>query len=274
MVKRILRNPQAVLGILLIVIVLAAAFFAPLIAPNDPEAVSMANKYAAPSEEYPLGADQLGRCELSRLLYGARYSLMISVPVLIIIALIGLALGTLSACSGMIFDRIMTVVCDIFISFPSLIIAAAVIGILGTGIQNIAIAVIVSMWAWFTRVVRSYAVVEMGKDYMIAARISGCSRFRLIVRHLIPNILPQFFVYFSTGIASSILMVSGFAFLGLGFPAGVPEWGAMLNDARSSLYSHPELLIYPGIFILITAAGFNLFGEALRDELMPEEEEV
>jgi peptide/nickel transport system permease protein len=158
------------------------------------------------------------------------------------------------------------------VSFPALIIAVAVIGILGNGLQNIAIAVIVSMWAWFARTVRAYALVEMGKDYILAARISGCGTAKLIVKHLIPSILPQFFVYLSTCVASSIPMVSSFAFLGLGLPVGVAEWGAMLNDARTNLYSHPEFPIYPGLCILITAAGFNLFGEALRDVLLPEEE--
>ncbi len=272
MLKKILKNPQALFGLTLIIIMLLVALLAPMLAPHNPERIDTAKKFLAPSMEYPLGADQLGRCELSRLLYGARYSLAISLPILCVLAMVGLALGTLSACAGERLDRILTIICDTFISFPSLIIAVAVIGVLGNGLQNIAIAVVVSMWAWFTRVVRSYAMVEMGKDYILAARISGCGTPKLIVKHLIPNIMPQFFVYLSTGVASSILMVSSFAFLGLGLPAGVAEWGAMLNDARSNLYSHPEFLIYPGLFILITAAGFNLLGEALRDMLLPEEE--
>ena len=131
-----------------------------------------------------------------------------------------------------------------------------------------------SATAWFVRIVRSYSVQEMGKDYILAARISGCNTGKLVFRHLIPNILPQFLVYVSTGVASSIIMVSSFAFLGLGLPSGTPEWGAMLNDARTALYSHPELLIYPGLCIFVTAAGFNLFGEALRDILMPEEDSL
>lgn len=272
--RKIIKSPQAVIGIVIVLAAITMAVFAPLVAPNDPELVNMTSKYAPPSAEYPLGADQLGRCEFSRLVYGARYSLAISLPVLLITAFIGIAVGTFSACADPKIDRVIMVICDIFISFPVLIIAVAVIGILGNGLENIAVAVIVSMWAWFTRVIRSYAAVEMAKDYILAARISGCGTFRLIIRHLIPNIMPQFFVFFSTGVASSILMVSSFSFLGLGLPAGVAEWGAMLNEARASLYSHPELLIYPGIFILITAAGFNLFGEALRDILLPEEEKL
>ena len=133
---------------------------------------------------------------------------------------------------------------------------------------------LIRIMRWFVRVVRSYSVQEMGKDYILAARISGCNTGKLVFRHLIPNILPQFLVYVSTGVASSIIMVSSFAFLGLGLPSGTPEWGAMLNDARTALYSHPELLIYPGLCIFVTAAGFNLFGEALRDILTPEEDSL
>ena len=167
-------------------------------------------------------------------------------------------------------DRVVTTICDIFIAFPALVIAAAIIGIWGNGLFNIVVAIVIAMWAWFTRVVRAYAVVEMGRDYILASRISGCGTLKIVVRHLIPNIMPQFLVYLSTGVASAILMVSSSLF-GDGIPAGTAEWGAMLSEARSGLYSHPELLIYLGICILITAAGFNLFGEALRDLLEPEE---
>jgi len=271
MTKKILEKPQALAGLLLIAIVLLVAVTAPLFAPNDPNFVDMTKKFMDPTGQYPLGCDSLGRCELSRLLYGARYSIGISMPILLLLAVIGLALGTFSACAGEKVDRVLTMLCDTFISFPSLIIAVAVIGVLGNGFKSITIAIVIAMWAWFTRVVRAYALVEMGKGYILAARISGCGTAKLILKHLIPNILPQFFVYLSTGVASSILMVSAFAFLGLGLPAGTAEWGAMLNDARSCLYSHPELLLYPGVCILLTAAGFNLFGEALRDILMPEE---
>ncbi len=255
------------MGLLLIAAVLMAALFAPYLAPHDPEAVDLGKKFLAPCGEYPLGADELGRCELSRLLYGARYSLGISFPVLLILALLGLFLGTLSACGGEVIDHILTFVCDVFISFPQLVIAIAIIGIMGTGIRSIIIAIVTAMWAWFTRMVRSYAVLEMGKDYILAARMTGCGTLKLIIFHLIPNILPQFIVYLSTGVASSIIMVSGFAFLGLGLPSETAEWGAMLNSARRTIYTHPEMLVYPGICILIAAAGFNLFGEALRDML-------
>lgn len=270
----VLKRPQAIIGLCLIAIVIVIAIAAPAFSPHDPELVNLSQKYAQPDAEYPLGTDQLGRCTLSRLLYGARYSIGISLPVLLILSVIGLIVGTFSACAGEKADHFITILCDVFIAFPSLIIAIAVIGVLGNGLQNIAVSVVIATWAWFVRVVRSYSVQEMGKDYILAARISGCNTGKLVFRHLIPNILPQFLVYVSTGVASSIIMVSSFAFLGLGLPSGTPEWGAMLNDARTALYSHPELLIYPGLCIFVTAAGFNLFGEALRDILTPEEDSL
>ena len=271
MAKKILHNPQAITGLILILLVLLAAVFAPILAPHNPEAVDVVNKHLSPSTNYPLGTDQLGRCEFSRLLYGARYSIGMSLPTIFVLSTIGLLLGSFSACAGKRADRILIMLCDIFIAFPALIIAAAIIGILGNGMQNIVISIVIAMWAWFTRVVRSYAVVEMGRDYILGARISGCGTMKIILRHLIPNIMPQFLVYVSTGVASTILMVSSFSFLGLGLPSGISEWGSMLNDARSNLYSHPILLIYPGLCILITVAGFNLFGEALRDIIGTEE---
>jgi peptide/nickel transport system permease protein len=268
---KILKNPQAMTGLILILLLGMAALCAPLLAPHDPAVLSPNLKYQLPSPEYPLGTDQLGRCELSRLLYGARASLGLALPALLLLGGIGLLIGTVTSCVGGVLDRIVTAVCQIFIAFPTLIIAAAIIGILGNGLQNIVWAVVISMWARFTQLVRTYTLTELGRDYITAAHVSGCGLPGLIFRHILPNILPQFLVYFSTGVASAILTVSSFSFLGLGLPSGTAEWGAMLSEAQRGLYSHPELLIYPGLCILIAAAGFNLFGEALRDILQPEE---
>ena len=229
----------------------AVAILAPVLAPNDPNAVDPLLKYQPASARFPLGTDHLGRCELSRLLYGARASLGLALPILILLGGIGMVLGMMTACLGGLFDQIVTGISQIFIAFPTLIIAVAIIGILGNGLQNIIWAVVI---------------------YITAAKVSGCGMWQIIFHHLIPNILPQFLVYFSTGVASAILTVSSFSFLGLGLPSGTAEWGAMLEEAQTALYSHPELLIYPGICILLAAAGFNLFGEALRDILQPQED--
>ena len=272
MIHKILKNPQAVIGLVIIAAVLLTALIAPLLAPNDPEAVDVMLKFGKASSDYPMGNDALGRCVLSRLLYGARYSMGVSLPILGLLSAIGLFLGTLSVCGGRVMNTVLDFICDIFISLPQLVVGITIIGMLGDGFVNIVIAIIVGMWAWFTRMVRAYAQVEMGKDYILAARISGCGRLKLVFRHLIPNIMPQFIVFITTSIATTILMISTFAFLGLGLPSGTSEWGAMLKDASSCIYNHPEMLVYPGVCILVTAAGFNLFGEALRDILMSGED--
>lgn len=272
MKKKILHNPQALIGLLLIVIVLLMAILAPLLTPHDPMAVDITKKFLEPCNEYPLGTDQLGRCVLSRLLYGARYSLGLALPILVVLAVIGTTLGMLCAWVGGLFDRIMNIVCDIFMAFPPLVIVLTLIGVVGQGAINLILSIILSMWVWFVKVVRSYVLVEKNKEYIIAAKISGCSGTDILLSHILPNIVPLLIVYFSTGIASIILMISGYSFLGLGLGNDIPEWGAMLNSAKQYLYSNPMLIVYPGICILMTAAGFNLLGEALRDILSPEEE--
>ncbi len=208
MLRRILRNPQASIGLVLILLLAVAALFAPLLAPHDPGLIDPTLKYRPPGVEYPLGTDQLGRCEWSRLLYGARASLGLALPALLILGGVGLLLGTLTACVGGPVDRVVTAVSQVFIAFPTLIIAAAIIGILGDGLHNIVWAVVISMWARFTQLVRTYTLTELGRDYITAAQISGCGLGGLIFRHILPNILPQFLVYFSTGVASAILTVS------------------------------------------------------------------
>ena len=266
------RKPQIIIGIILIVIFVLLAVAAPLLAPNDPNATDLALKNAPPSAEYPLGCDQMGRCELSRLIYGARYSLGLSIPVLIILASLSLFIGCYSSYKSGIVDEIMRLICDIFMEFPLIVIAMSLVSAVDNSVASIIIAIGISMTTWFLRMVRSYAKTECGKEYIEAARISGASNFRIVTRHLIPNVLPQFIVYFTTGIATAIMSVSSFAFLGVGLIAGTPEWGAMLNEARNSVYSNPGLIIYPGICLIVCCAGFNLLGEGLRDAIGKEDE--
>ena len=271
MMRRTLRNPQAVIGLVMILIVLCVALLAPQMAPNDPMQVRPVMKFYAPDSDYPLGTDQLGRCTFSRLIYGARYSLFISVPVLLAVAFISLLLGTLSAYAGGWFDRVFAVICDIFMAFPPLVVVLALVGALGQGVMNVMVAAVFSMWVWFARIIRSYVMMEKSKAYVAASVMAGCSGRAVLFKHIIPNIMPNAIVYFSTAAAYMILLISGFSFLGIGIEAGLPEWGAMLSNGKAYLYSHPMLLVYPGLCILFTAAGFNLFGEALRDVISPEE---
>lgn len=262
---------QITAGIILITFFVLVAVCAPMFAPYDPNTTNLAMKNAAPCMEYPFGCDQLGRCELSRLMYGARYSLGLSIPVLFALAAAALFLGCYSCYKGGIFSEIIRLLCDILMAFPILVIAMALVTSFESPTACIITAISISMLAWFLRMVRSYAKIECGKEYIEAARISGASGMRIVFRHLVPNVLPQFVVYFTTGIASVIISISSFAFLGVGLVQGTAEWGAMLNDARGSIYANPNLIIYPGICLVICCAGFNLLGEGLRDAIGKED---
>lgn len=179
------RKPQIIIGIILIVIFVLLAVAAPLLAPNDPNATDLALKNAPPSAEYPLGCDQMGRCELSRLIYGARYSLGLSIPVLIILASLSLFIGCYSSYKSGIVDEIMRLICDIFMAFPLIVIAMSLVSAVDNSVASIIIAIGISMTTWFLRMVRSYAKTECGKEYIEAARISGASNFRIVTRHLL-----------------------------------------------------------------------------------------
>jgi peptide/nickel transport system permease protein len=270
MFKTLMKNPQAAVGLSLIALFLIAALFAPVLAPNEPDKIDILSKYLPPGGDFPLGTDGLGRCVLSRLLYGARSSMLLALPSLAVVGVCGTVLGTSAAYLGGAAERVFIVVCDVFMAFPPLVIAISLVGALGAGILNIVAAVFFSSWVWFAKLVRTWALIEKGKDYITASRIAGCSRAGIIFRHLIPNILPRCAVFLSTSVSAVVIMVSGFAFLGLGFPAGTAEWGAMLSEAQANFHTHPELLLYPGLCMLLASVGFNLFGEALRDVVTPE----
>ena len=271
MVKEVLKNKQAMIGLIMIFIVICIAIFAPFMVNNNPEEINPTYRLTKPNKEYPLGTDQLGRCIFSRLIYGARYSLGISIPILLTLIIISMFIGTISAYIGGRFDRFFSIIFDIFMAFPPLLVVLSLVGSLGQGILNVMIAIVFSTWVWFAKIVRSYVLLEKKKAYITASKIAGCSDSKIIMKHIIPNIFPALIVYFSTGVARAILTISGFSFLGLGIGVEIAEWGAMLSSGKVYLYSHPSLIIYPGMCILFTAAGFNLFGEALRDILSPQE---
>ena len=265
MIVKIIKNKQALIGLIIIVIIINIAIFAPIIATNDPMNIDIMNKFHDSSINYPLGTDQLGRCVYSRLIYGARYSIGIAVPILSVIAVISIIVGTGITYIGGIADRIFVGVCDVLMAFPPLVILFALVGTLGQGVVNLIFSMILSMLAWYAKIVRSYVLIEKNKDYITAAKLSGATEVRIIVKYIIPNILPFLIVFFSTGIGSMILMISGFSFLGVGVEVGVPEWGSMLSGAKQYIYTRPYMIVYPGMCIVFTVAGFNLFGEALRD---------
>ena len=271
MIRKIMHRPQAVLGLAMMLLVFLVMLLAPVFAPNDPMQLNVAHSFAPPDAQYPLGTDELGRCILSRLIYGARASLSIALPTLLLLAVISTVVATLCAYIGGALDRLFEVVSNIFMAFPPFLVAITLVGLFESKAASIVLSIVIAMWVWNARVVRTHVLRERNQPYVITCRMSGCSELRIVFRHIIPNILPHLLVLYSTGLSSVIIMISSYAFLGLGLETGTAEWGAMFVNANKLMFSHPQFLVYPGLCILFAAAGFNLFGEALRDICAPRE---
>ncbi|MCR5478886.1 MAG: ABC transporter permease subunit [Ruminococcus sp.] len=271
MVRKILTKPQAVIGLAIMLAVMVCVVFAPLLAPNDPNKPDILNRFAQPSAQYPLGTDDMGRCIASRLIFGARNSMCIALPTIAVIAIISILAAAVCAYAGGLADKVFVIVSNIFMALPPFLVAITLVGLFESKAVSILISIAAAMWVWNAQVVRTYVVREKAKPYIITCRMSGCSEKRIVLRHVIPNIFPHLLVLYSTSLSSIIIMISSYAFLGLGLEAGTAEWGSMLTGAGKLLYSHPMLIVYPGVCILLTAAGFNLFGEALRDICDPKE---
>jgi ABC-type dipeptide/oligopeptide/nickel transport system permease subunit len=250
-------------------LVTLAAVFAPLLAPHDPAAVDVVRKLEPASREFPLGTDHLGRDMLSRLLHGARLSLGTAVLAAAAIAATGLVLGMIAGYAGGVADAVISRVIDVLLAFPGLLLALALTGVLGPSLRNLMLAVVVVSWAGYARVVRGAVLAEREHAYVEAARATGASTRRVIVRHLLPNIVAPIVVLTTLDMAAILLGISALSFLGLGVQPPAAEWGAMLAEARPYLSRAPNLMLFPGAAIFLTALAFNLIGDGLRDALDP-----
>ncbi len=244
---------------------------APFLAPNDPNLVDLGKKLSGPGPEFPLGADHLGRCILSRLMHGARISLGTAFLVMFLTIAASIVIGALSGFRGGLLDGLLMRICDMLLAFPSLVLALAIIGMLGPGLFNMMMAMVSVQWAWYARIIRGMVLGLKESGFVLSARISGASGPVIVARHILPNILSQIIVLSTLDMGWVILHISGFSFLGLGIQPPTPEWGAMLNDGRQFLRSNPSLMVYPGLMILMVVTAFNLLGDALRDALDPRE---
>ena len=260
MIRKIMHCPQAVLGLAMMLLVFLVMLLAPVFAPNNPMQLNVAHSFAPPDAQYPLGTDELGRCVLSRLIYGARASLSIALPTLLLLAVISTVVATLCAYIGGALDRIFEVVSNIFMAFPPFLVAITLVGLFESKAVSIVLSIVIAMWVWNARVVRTHVLRERNQSYVITCRMSGCSELRIVFRHIIPNILPHLLVLYSTGLSSIIIMISSYAFLGLGLETGTAEWGAMFINANKLMFSHPQFLVYPGLCILCNAGILCSFG--------------
>lgn len=268
-VQRLLTHKLAWIGIGIIACVTLAALFAPWIAPNDPLQVDLLRKLQSPSLAFPLGTDHLGRCILSRLIYGARISLSIAVAAMTIGVTLGIIAGMVAGYFGGRIDALIMRLCDILLAFPQLILALAIVGILGAGTFNMIIALAVAQWAWYARLMRSKVLWVKESNFVKAAIVSGTQSVPLMLKHILPHAISEIIVLASLDLGVTILQISGLSFLGLGIQPPTPEWGAMINDGREFFRREPGMMIYPGMMIFITVLAFNLVGDALRDALDP-----
>lgn len=245
------------------------ALLAPLLAPHDPMAVDLLSTLLPPSWAHPLGTDQQGADILSRLIFGARISLVVGVATVAVSASLGTAVGLLAGYAGGWLEELAMRVVDVLLAFPGLLLAIGLVAVLGPGEGNVVIALSALGWTGFARLVRGQVLTVKERDYVVAATSLGAGHLRLMLRHILPNVLAPVLVQASFAIAGAILSEASLSFLGLGAAPGTPSWGAMLADARTVLTEAPMVSVYPGLAILLVVLGFNLLGDALTDWLDP-----
>ena len=264
------RSPLGRWGLAMSVLLLAAALFAPWIAPHSPSAQDLPARLNSPTWQHPFGTDELGRDVLARTLYGARVSLLVGFSVVLGAGLAGLAVGSLSGYFGGWFDHLVNdLLINAFLSFPGILLAIAFAAFLGAGIGKVILALVITGWAGYARLARAQALKVKELEFVLAARSLGASHARILLRHLIPNTLPPVLIQATIGLASAILAESTLSFLGLGVLSPTASWGAMLNDARNHLFDAPHMVVFPALGIVVAVLAFNLLGDALRDWLDP-----
>jgi peptide/nickel transport system permease protein len=264
------QSVVARVGFAAAVMLLLVALFAPWIAPADPAAQNLPNRLKSPSRAHWMGTDELGRDTLSRTLYGARISLFVAISVVLGCGLTGLAIGLLAGFLGGWFDRFVNLfLINAFLSFPGILLAIAFAAFFGPGIGKVILALIITGWAGYARLARAQVLKVKELEFILAVRSLGASNQRIMLRHLLPNILQPVLIQATIGMAGAILAESTLSFLGLGVLAPAPSWGSMLNDARSHLFDAPHLVIFPALAVMTAVLAFNLLGDAWRDWLDP-----
>lgn len=269
MVRRFKKNKRALVGLWMVVIFVVLAVFARAIAPYDPLEQDMNVILQPPSASHLFGTDEYGRDILSRIIYGAQISLMIGIVGVLISVVVGVGLGTISGYFGGKADMFIMRIMDIFMAFPSFLLALAIVSVLGPGMVNVMIAIGIFSVPTFARISRSAVISVKNKEYIEASKSMGASHARVIFKHVIPNSIAPIIVLSTMRIATAILTASGLSFLGMGAQPPTPEWGAMLSTGREYLRSAPHVSTIPGLAIMFMVLAFNMLGDGLRDALDP-----
>lgn len=264
------RSPLATVGLLLVALFVIMGLFAPLVAPYDPAQIDLAGRLTPPSAAHWFGTDELGRDILSRIIFGARISMMVGISVVAASLAIGLVLGCVTGYYGGRLDRFVNVVVmNAFLSFPGILLAIAFVAFLGPGILNLILALAIGGWVGYARLVRAQVLATREREFVEAARALGASDWRVITRHILPNMIQPVIVQAAIGMAGAVLAEATMSFLGLGVPPPIASWGSMLNDSRSHLFDAPHLALFPALAVALAVLSFNFIGDALRDYLDP-----
>ncbi|MFL6300027.1 MAG: ABC transporter permease [Terriglobales bacterium] len=264
------KNPLAAIGMTLVVIFVLAALLAPLIAPHDPAQIDLPLRLQGASGAHWFGTDELGRDIFSRVIFGARISMLVGVCVVAGSLFLGVIFGSIAGYYGGTIDRFFNiVVMNAFLSFPGILLAIAFVAFLGPGIFNLILALCIGGWVGYARLVRAQVLAAREKEYVEAARALGASDMRVLTRHILPNIIQPVIVQAAIGMAGAVLAEATMSFLGLGVPPPTASWGSMLNDGRSHLFDSPHLVLIPAAAVMLAVLSFNFIGDAFRDLLDP-----
>ncbi|WP_332698635.1 nickel transporter permease [Bosea sp. (in: a-proteobacteria)] len=261
------KNPAAMAGLIIVVALLLVAAFAPLIAPHDPLAQALDKRLLPPSALNWFGTDSLGRDIFSRVVWGARVTLVIVMLVVITVGPLGLLIGCAAGYLGGWVDIVLMRITDVFLAFPRLVLALAFVAALGPGLENAVIAIAFTAWPPYARVARAETMIIRNADYIAAIRLQGAAQTRIVLKHVVPMCMPSLIVRTTLDMAGIILTAAGLGFLGLGAQPPIPEWGAMISAGREQIFDQWWVATFPGLAICVVALGFNLLGDGLRDVL-------
>lgn len=265
LLKKIQRYRIVKICLSVIILVIIAGFLVPYIAPNNPDKINMGLKYASATMQFPFGNDYLGRCILSRILYGIKPSVIYVIMTMSVTVGIGLIVGVLSGYYQGKVDEFFMRICDVFLSFPPEAMVLAAVGILGVGLKNMLFTIILLRWPWYARIIRSAVLKYRNKNHIYYSKAIGQSDLKIIIFGILPSIVPDVAVVASNNVCTLILMMSGFSFLGLGVRPPQAEWGMMLSEAKKVMLTHPEQLLAPSGAIVLVCICFAFLGDALRD---------
>ena len=264
------RNVLASIGMVLVAVFVVFALFAPWIAPQNPSNIDLPSRLQPPSGAHWFGTDELGRDIFSRVIYGARISMLVGGSVVAGSLLLGLILGSIAGYYGGLADKFFNViVMNAFLSFPGILLAIAFVAFLGPGIFNLILALCIGGWVGYARLVRAQVLAVKEKEFVEAARALGASDWRIVTRHILPNIIQPVIVQAAIGMAGAVLAEATMSFLGLGVPPPTASWGSMLNDGRAHLFDAPHLVLFPALAVMLAVLSFNFIGDALRDYMDP-----